>query len=246
MAQTIEVKENLVSIIMPVYNGEKYIAEAIESVLSQSYDHWELLIINDGSIDNTASIISKYKDKRIRYFEQQQSGVSAARNTGIKNINGDFLCFLDSDDMLSVDSIAKRISLFIRDQELTFIDGTVMIMDSQMKEVLEVRKHSFKGEPFEALLRLDEDVFFGPSWMIRLEDSKKYAFLEELTHGEDLFFYICISKGGYYTAIDDVVLLYRKSSGSAMSNLKGLENGYGQLLRSIRRVPGVTKEHFQI
>lgn len=94
------IKKNKFSIIMPAYNVEKYIFKAINSVLSQTYDNYELIIIDDGSIDNTKSVINSFKDKRIKIIYQNNNGVSSARNRGIKESSGDYIIFLDSDDYI--------------------------------------------------------------------------------------------------------------------------------------------------
>jgi teichuronic acid biosynthesis glycosyltransferase TuaG len=94
-------KSPLVSIIIPTYNSYKFIAEAINSVLSQTYSKWELHIIDDGSTDETKTLVLKYtkKDLRIKYYYQSNKGQAAARNTGILNSTGLFIAFLDSDDI---------------------------------------------------------------------------------------------------------------------------------------------------
>ena len=91
---------DLVSIIMPAYNSEKFITEAIESVLNQKHTNWELIIINDGSTDNTINKVEQFtRDKRIRLLNIENSGVSFARNLGIKTSKGKYISFLDSDDI---------------------------------------------------------------------------------------------------------------------------------------------------
>ncbi len=88
----------LFSIIIPTYNRSGMIGKAIESVLAQTYSHWELIIIDDGSTDNTREIAKRYNDKRIKYYYQKNKGKSAARNKGIEMSKGDYLAFLDDDD----------------------------------------------------------------------------------------------------------------------------------------------------
>lgn len=91
----------LVSVIMPAYNMEKYIGDSIESVLNQNYINFELIIINDGSSDGTKEIIAKYQhmDERIIYIEQENHGVSVARNVGMSCAKGKYISFLDADDL---------------------------------------------------------------------------------------------------------------------------------------------------
>ena len=92
--------DNLVSIIMPAFNSAGYICESIDSVLAQTYAEWELWVVDDGSTDNTAEVVKKFKDRRIHYVKQATNkGVAAARNSGIEKSQGRFLAFLDSDDI---------------------------------------------------------------------------------------------------------------------------------------------------
>jgi len=88
------------SVIIPVFNGEKFIKNAIDSVFAQTLSDWELIIVNDGSSDNTLSVLEKYKNnEKIRIVSQLNSGVSVARNTGVENSTGDYIAFLDADDV---------------------------------------------------------------------------------------------------------------------------------------------------
>ena len=92
-----------VSIIIPVYNTEKYLKRCFDSVIAQEYENLELVIINDGSIDNSEQIINEYKNKYpdlIRYYSKENTGVADTRNYGIEKANGEYVMFLDSDDYL--------------------------------------------------------------------------------------------------------------------------------------------------
>jgi glycosyltransferase involved in cell wall biosynthesis len=89
----------LVSIILPTYNRAHFLPEAVGSVLAQTYRNWELIVVDDGSTDHTREVAEGYGDERIRYLYQANKGCSAARNLGIKNSRGEFIAFLDSDDM---------------------------------------------------------------------------------------------------------------------------------------------------
>lgn len=91
----------VISIIMPVYNTEKYVAAAIQSVLQQSFTDFELIIINDGSKDESEAIIKSFKDERIVYIKQENKGQVVASNNGIKKASGQYIKFLDADDLLS-------------------------------------------------------------------------------------------------------------------------------------------------
>ena len=113
----------LASIIIPAYNAERYISEAIESVINQTYTNWELIIVNDGSTDNTEKIAQSYaqKDSRITYITQENKGVSVARNIGYNASKGDYLGFLDADDYWLPDNLDEKINYFnLLSSELNF------------------------------------------------------------------------------------------------------------------------------
>ena len=95
------------SVVIPTYNRARMIAKAIESVLEQEFDNWELIIVDDGSTDNTKEVISKYTDGRIRYIYQDNTERSAARNNGINKAHGKYICFLDSDDYFLKDHLSS-------------------------------------------------------------------------------------------------------------------------------------------
>lgn len=98
-----------VSIIMPAYNQENYIGEAVDSVLKQTYENWELIVVDDGSVDATSSIVSKYPDSRIRYLRQTKQGVCVARNLGIRETVGEYVAFLDADDLFHPDKLKVQV-----------------------------------------------------------------------------------------------------------------------------------------
>ena len=101
----------MLSIIVPIYNVEKYLCKCIDSVIAQTYQEWELLLIDDGSTDNSGNICDEYakKDSRIRTFHNKNRGASAARNTGLDASIGEWIYFLDGDDYISDDCIELMI-----------------------------------------------------------------------------------------------------------------------------------------
>ncbi|WP_370089235.1 glycosyltransferase family 2 protein [Ekhidna sp.] len=226
---------SLVSIITPVYNTESFLAECIQSVLCQDYQSFELILINDGSTDRSKDIIHSFDDSRIRYFEQTNQGVSAARNVGLANMQGEFFCFLDADDVMPPHSLSSRIKHFRTDEHLDVIDGKVVYADSQLSFTGEVYQPNYRGNPKDQLLKISRCCFFGPSWMIRRRHDLHYAFDTELSHSEDLLFYLSLTfqKNIQYGFVSEGVLIYRQNENSAMTNLLGLERGYRLLLSKL-------------
>lgn len=115
----------LVSIITPTYNREDFIAVAIDSVLAQTMPDFELLIVDDGSTDNSRALIETYinKDSRVKYFYQQNQGQSVARNLALKEAKGDYICFLDSDNYWPADRLEKSLAAFAAHPEADIIYG---------------------------------------------------------------------------------------------------------------------------
>jgi glycosyltransferase involved in cell wall biosynthesis len=114
----------LVTVIIPTYNREQYISEAIDSVLAQTYSNIELIIVDDGSTDNTIERLQTYGPK-LRYIQQENGGIGAARNAGIAQATGEFLAFLDSDDCWTPDKLTLQIAAFDQDPDLDIAFGHV-------------------------------------------------------------------------------------------------------------------------
>lgn len=111
----------LISVIIPSYNSAKYISTAIDSVLTQTYQDFELIIIDDGSTDNTQEIIQSYKDSRITYIYQKNAGPAVARNNGIRIANGEYIAFLDADDYWQDKKLELQINKFKENKDLGFV-----------------------------------------------------------------------------------------------------------------------------
>lgn len=101
----------LVTCVVPVFNGERYLAEALDSVLSQTYQPVEIIVVDDGSTDGTAQVVAGYGE-RVRYYFQDNSGAPAARNRGIEAAQGEFVAFLDADDMWHKEKLERQIARF--------------------------------------------------------------------------------------------------------------------------------------
>lgn len=122
-----------VSIIIPVYNSEKYIGTAIESVLQQDYENFELLLVNDGSTDSSEQICKRFaeQDKRVRYFYKENGGVCSARNYGLKQATGDYLCLVDNDDVISPHLLSDNVKLLEEN------DADIVKFEKKRKEYLD-------------------------------------------------------------------------------------------------------------
>ena len=120
-----------VSVIMPVFNSEKYVAEAITSILTQTFIDFEFIIVDDGSTDATYEIIHSFNDKRLRVFREKiNSGNNVARNKALAISVGDYICMMDSDDFAVVDRIQKQFEFMEANKQFGICGGLIQIMDS--------------------------------------------------------------------------------------------------------------------
>lgn len=177
------IEENpLVSVIMPVYNGEQYVEQALESVFKQDYQPFEVILVDDGSTDRTATIARSF-EPRIRYCFQDNGGPSAARNRGLDAATGEFLAFLDSDDCWTPNNLSVLFNEFSQLPDLDLVMGKTQL------NVYKSDKGKFEeiGSPFLKLLvgcilvkrsaariigRFDEDFIFTEDvdWFFRARD----------------------------------------------------------------------------
>ena len=117
-----------VSVIIPAYNGDRYIEEAISSILAQTYTDYEIIVVDDGSTDNTQQIIQQYGD-RVKYFTQANQGVAASRNLGLTKAQGEYIAFLDQDDVFLPHKLASQVALFEQDSSLGIVNSGWQIVD---------------------------------------------------------------------------------------------------------------------
>ena len=226
----------LVSIIMPMYNAEQFVEHAIQSVLKQTHDNWELIVVNDGSTDQSASRVSGFSDRRIQLIDQRNLGVSSARNRALLEATGKYIAFLDADDWLPPRSIQARLEVFEANTSATFVDGKVWSFEDSTNQKLNYWVPQMKGAPLEDLITIEGKAFWGPSWMIKASELTS-KFDVSLSHGEDLWFFmeLALSPAAYYDFTEEDVLFHRVGHGSAMTNLKGLEKGYHGIYQRLQQ-----------
>jgi glycosyltransferase involved in cell wall biosynthesis len=191
-------KENLVTVVIPAYNRSKVIESAVSSALSQSYENLEIIIVDDGSHDDTGEIINKVinSDNRVKYIAHPSNlGAQAARNTGIRNANGDWITFLDSDDYLQPKSLESRLHLALKDAlKVVHAECYVINSDNQLRlfgvppmegnvyiELLTNPGPVFPGlfvakDALEKINYLDDNIIAYQEWDTSIRLAKLYPF----------------------------------------------------------------------
>lgn len=221
----------LISIILPAHNAGPFLGECIASVLQQSWVNWELIVVDNGSQDDTAAIAASFTDPRIKVLAEPVGGVSVARNRGLASMQGEFFCFLDADDRLPKDALRLRYDLFLRHPSAHFADGAMRAFDNRTGLTRWIRSPWYSGMPFDALMALDGSCFAGNTWMVRRLSDHTYRFPEHMDHSEDCAFYLGIARQGAYVSTPREVLHYRIGHPSATSDARLVHRGYTELYR---------------
>ncbi|MNK19012.1 putative glycosyltransferase EpsH [compost metagenome] len=224
----------LISIIIPCYNAEKYVHSCIESVLQQTYKNWECLLINDGSKDNTLSILEEYsaKDNRFNVFSQENRGLSATRNLGIENAIGNYLFFLDSDDLITKKALQNFVNEI--DPENDIITGITVTVNGENLQKISQLKHPNEGSIFyqndnqEVLIRTIESGL-APVAQNRLY---KRSFLEQnnlkfkagILHEDELWFFETMFLARNVKFINEETYLYRTDNSESITKNVGEKN----------------------
>jgi glycosyltransferase involved in cell wall biosynthesis len=219
--------DDLVSIIMPAYNAEKYIAASIESVLAQTFSDWELIVVDDGSTDSTATVVQEFatSDPRVRYIFQENGRLGKARNTGITNSTGRLIAFLDSDDLwlptkleVQTRAMAENNADVVYSKSYVFCDENI----DDETQTLPSSAGKFSGPDFfDSLIRYPQipvlTVLFKRSALDRVglfEEGKAY-------HGcEDYDLWLRLARAGLvFYGMPDVLARYRRH-GTAMTAMR--------------------------
>jgi len=209
--------KELVSVIIPCYNGAKYLAQALESVKWQTWQNWECILIDDGSTDNSAEIFKNYaqNDSRFRYFYQRNSGAASARNKGLDVANGEFIQFLDADDIILPERLKLCIDQFKLHPEVDVVYTDYICFDGNTGFT-----HFLPAKvPFDDFTRafmfhLDLSfVILMHSFLFRRDLILKNKFDEALhSHAEDMDCWIRIAlSGAKFLYIDEILSIYRRS-----------------------------------
>jgi glycosyltransferase involved in cell wall biosynthesis len=207
-------KPGLVSIMMPAYNAEKFIRAAIESVLNQTYPLWELILVNDGSTDQTENIIREFTDSRIRVFSQENSGEASARNHALTKIQGEFLAFLDADDCFHPSFLALMVSYLNQhpEKDAVYCDGNYIdTNDKVLSPLSNFRRGPFEGDLFQHLVRASD--VFGPPMTVMLRSDKVLScnirFDPRIVIGPDWDFFTRLSQFIIFGYLNQKLCFYR-------------------------------------
>ena len=212
---------DLISVVIPAYNAAAFISKTLDTVLKQTYKNFEVIIVNDGSKDNTLDIIKEYekKDNRIRVFSQENGGVSAARNTALTKVKGKYITYVDADDSLPSDAFETLISFMAEDVDL--VVGSHDEVRIGKRHHLE-RPKTIEGKDIPGRFREYDPVVWWP-WGKLYRTSiildNKLSYDTNITFGEDHIFNLLYAKyiKGKVIVTDKVVYNYHYIRGGLCS-----------------------------
>lgn len=216
-----------ISIIIPVYNVEQYLRECLDSVVTQSYDNYEIICINDGSTDGSFTILKEYAEQysQIRIINQENKGLSASRNEGIKKATGDYLFFLDSDDYLEVDCF-NILAKCTRGQDLICFNGRRFFEDGRKEEPDPGIADEFdRGWDYYNQYALVNRKFHFVCTVLRLYRrdfllNNNLMFTEGIFHEDNLFTPIACYFAQKVKIIPDCLYIYRIRQGSITQKIR--------------------------
>lgn len=214
-----------VSVIIPAYNAQEFLAKAIESVLSQTFQDFEMIIVDDGSTDRTKEIVQQYirtHGKKIRYFYQENGGVSLSKNTGIEHAQGEYIALLDADDEWLPERLAKGVKVLDKESNVGLVHANSMRI-SEAGEIIRINKRVqcfLSGCVFNDLFLRKANVSC-PTVLFRRDCIKKVGgFDENLSRlgCEDRDLWLRIAKHYRFAYIDKVLARYRVRVSSMSKN----------------------------
>lgn len=217
-----------ISVIIPVYNGEKYIHDAVQSVVEQTYPNLEIIVVDDGSADNTRNQVAD-NFPSVLYFYQKNKGVAAARNLGIKKSTGEYIAFLDSDDSWLPEKISMQMEEIVKNPRIKIIHTNIKIrVNGQIQNTIYPVGHQ-EGKIFENLLLHTGSVVCSTLLINRECFEKVGYFDEELRTAEDVHLFLRLAH--YYDFYFlDKALIIKNHHGSNLTNLNHMYSGSGALL----------------
>ncbi len=212
MSSSANKQDSPISVVMPVYNAKRYLKEAIESVLNQTYPHFEFIIVDDGSTDKSLDILKQYKNKdpRIRIISRSNTGIVGALNDGIEAAQGEFIARMDADDIALPARFNRQLELMNSDPNLVILGTNFYFIDKSGNIVKSGNVPREHDKIVENILKGNGGAIIHPTAMIRKDILMKVGgYREEAQFTEDLDLYHRLSRVGEMANLDEVLFKYR-------------------------------------
>jgi glycosyltransferase involved in cell wall biosynthesis len=235
---------SLISVIIPVYNSEKTIQETLKSVLNQTFSDFEVIVINDGSQDSTLEIISSIQDSRLKVFSYPNSGISPSRNRGLSHASGEFIAFLDHDDLWTPDKLESQLRALQENPQAAVAYSWTDLIDESNQFRGECARTNVTGNAHAKLLSANF-LHTASNPLIRKEALIKVGGFDESVFGpEDWDLFLRLAAQYHFVAVPRTQVLFRVTAGSASTNvsrqeaesLKVIERAFNQAPESLQHL----------
>lgn len=221
-----------ISVIIPVFNGEETIQKTIESVLQQTFSDFEIIVINDGSQDATLEVLSTIKDSRLKVFSYPNAGQGASRNRGMNHASGEYIAFLDADDLWTPDKLETQLQALKLHSDATVAYSWTDSIDELGHFHSKGPRPQFEGDVFQSLL-LTNFLVNGSNPLIRHQALIEVGgFDEKLPPAEDWEMWLRLANRYHFVVVKSPQVLYRQSLQSASSNVLKMEDSSLKLLKN--------------
>lgn len=207
------------SIVIPLYNKERYIKSTLDQVLNQSFQDFEIIVINDGSTDSSAKIVEQISDSRIKLFNKKNGGVSSARNHGIKKSSGKYIAFLDADDCWDKYYLEKMHQVITSTNAKIYcccnaqITPEGKVINNPVKKILKSKISIIDYQ--ETFLQIMDSPIHTSAVIISRDTIKNYQFDEKISMGEDWLFWIQIASDYKCIILNEVLSFYNREDSNA-------------------------------
>lgn len=216
-----------VSVVIPTYNYGRFIGEALESALGQTLRPLDIVVVDDGSTDNTAAIVSKFSD-HVRYIRQENAGVCVARNRGVKESKGDLIAFFDADDTWEPRKLELQAEKFAQDSKIGLVHCGMREFESETGKTISMHMDGLEGHVADELLLWEESVIVGPGGTIAVSRNAFEdvgGFDETMRVGEDWDFCYRVARRYKVGFVREPLVNYRNHTAAAHLNVSEMERG---------------------
>ena len=228
-----KMKSPTLSIIVLVYNSELYLKDAIDSILNQTFKHFELIIIDDGSSDNCLDILNTFHDSRIKFlYNSENRGIVFSRNKGLNEANGKYIAMFDSDDIAYPSKFEKQIKFLEQNSDYGLIGSWVEIIDNKNNKITDSYKLCAKAKKIPSIL-LFRNYFINSAVVFRKDLLGNFKYPNGYDIGEDYFLWIFLSTKTKVWNLPEYLVKYRIHNNSVTKKTEALRNGEKKIFSNL-------------
>ncbi len=231
-----------VSVVIPAYNAMRFLPQAVESALAQTWRDFELLVVDDGSSDNTGEWAAQHHDGRVRLIRQANQGAATARNTGILEAKGEYIAFLDADDLWEPTKLEKQVMRLEAQPEVGLVHTAIRYIDENGREINRVLGTQGDGDVWKEVV-VHNPVRCGSTPLVRRECFEKVGVFDPgLSFSEDWDMWIRISAHYHFAVLSEPLVLYRQHGANMTKGYRAIMPNFAKIIeRAFQNTPAEHK-----